>query len=245
MPHNKSIENSYIHKGHRKRMIARFLKEGLDGFQQHEALELTLFFAIPQQNTNPIGHDLIKTFGSISGVFDADFNALMQVKGIKEHSATLIKLIPQLCAYYQADKNKPGEKFESIEEIAKFCMSKYMALSEERLSVVMFDASQRLLGIETLAQGSSSAVELNIERLATLLFSKGCNQFLLVHNHPNGDLRPSSDDLYMTKKIELFFTTMNRHIIDHILIAGNRYLPIMSLPEYIGAANLSLKDFGF
>ncbi len=230
MPNKKA--KAHIHQDHRQRLRARFLKEGLDGFQPHEVLEILLFYSIPQQNTNPLGHSLINTFGSISGVFDADFNKIMEVSGIKEYSATLIKLIPEICAYYQADKNKPGEKLERIENIAKFCMSKYIALSEERLSVVMFDNASCLLGMETISEGSSTAVSVSIERLASLLFNRNCNSFILVHNHPNGELKPSAEDFCLTKQIYDAFYPLGKHLVEHFLIAGNRFLPIMSLPEY-------------
>ena len=45
-----------IHDGHREKMRARFLTSGLDGFADHEALELLLYYAIPRQDTNPIAH---------------------------------------------------------------------------------------------------------------------------------------------------------------------------------------------
>ena len=49
-----------IHDGHREKMRARFLTSGLDGFADHEALELLLYYAIPRQDTNPIAHALME-----------------------------------------------------------------------------------------------------------------------------------------------------------------------------------------
>ena len=59
------------HDGHRSRMRERFRREGLNGFADHEALELMLFYAIPQRNVNPLAHRLLDTFGSLHGVLDA------------------------------------------------------------------------------------------------------------------------------------------------------------------------------
>ena len=83
----KSTEKkSNIHSGHRERMRERFLKEGLDNFQDHNALELLLFYAIPQKDTNEEAHRLIDTFGSLSEVFDASYDELCNVKGIGPRS---------------------------------------------------------------------------------------------------------------------------------------------------------------
>ena len=89
-----------MHKQHRQRMKKRFLSEGLKNFEPHNVLELLLFYSIPQKDTNETAHALIERFGSLSGVFDAPFEELMRVKGIKEHSATLIKLVPELAQRY-------------------------------------------------------------------------------------------------------------------------------------------------
>ena len=60
-----------VHSGHRQRLKDRFLNESLSNFEPHEVLELLLYFGIPMKDTNPIAHELIRTFGSLSAVFDA------------------------------------------------------------------------------------------------------------------------------------------------------------------------------
>ena len=53
-----------LHDGHRDRMRERFLQTGFEGMEDHEALELILYYFFPRINTNPIAHRLIETFGS-------------------------------------------------------------------------------------------------------------------------------------------------------------------------------------
>ena len=85
-----------LHEGHRGRLKERFLEQGIDSFEPHNILELLLFYSIPRKDTNEIAHELLKSFGTLKGVFDADFNDLIKVDGIKENSATLLKLIPAI-----------------------------------------------------------------------------------------------------------------------------------------------------
>ena len=78
------------HKGHRERLKLRFLESGLDSFTDVQALELLLFYAIPQKDTNPIAHALLERFGSLSQVLDAPVEELKKVQGISDHAATLL-----------------------------------------------------------------------------------------------------------------------------------------------------------
>ena len=51
-----------LHDGHRKRLRERYRKEGLEHFEDHNCLELLLFYSIPQRDTNPIAHNLLSHF---------------------------------------------------------------------------------------------------------------------------------------------------------------------------------------
>ena len=60
-----------VHDDHRRRVYERFLREGLAGFEEHNAMEFLLFLARPRGDTNPLAHALIDRFGSLSAVLDA------------------------------------------------------------------------------------------------------------------------------------------------------------------------------
>ena len=59
------------HKGHRERKRQQFLRYGADPFSDHELLEVLLFYAYGQRDTNPIAHALIDRFGSLAAVLSA------------------------------------------------------------------------------------------------------------------------------------------------------------------------------
>ena len=54
-----------VHDGHRQRMKSRFSEVGLDGFNDHNALEMLLFYALPRKDTNELAHKLLMNFGSL------------------------------------------------------------------------------------------------------------------------------------------------------------------------------------
>ena len=49
-----------VHDGHRQRKKEQFLQRGLEGFADHEVLELLLYYAIPRRDTNEIAHRLLE-----------------------------------------------------------------------------------------------------------------------------------------------------------------------------------------
>ena len=73
------MATQHNHQGHRRRQKERFRQTRFVGFEPHNILETLLFYSIPQQDTIDIAHELMTRFGSLSAVFDASYEDLLQV----------------------------------------------------------------------------------------------------------------------------------------------------------------------
>ena len=89
--YNSMSEN--LHAKHLERMRKRYLATGENGFQDHELLELILFYTIPRKDTNEIAHRLLHRFQTLEGVFSASIDELTQVEDIGTQSAIFIKTV--------------------------------------------------------------------------------------------------------------------------------------------------------
>lgn len=69
----------------------------MDAFEEHQVLELLLFFALPRKDTNPIAHRLLKKFGSIAGVFNAPLSELQSVEGVGNTPRCLSRCSTRCC----------------------------------------------------------------------------------------------------------------------------------------------------
>ena len=216
-----------IHAQHRKRIRDRFLNNGLADFAPHEVLELLLTYSIPRQDVNHLAHRLINQFGSISSVMDADITDLMRMDGVKENTATFLKLIPEAGKRYQIDKFTPSVVFDDLETVAEYCVYSHLRDTEEEISVMMMDARMRLLGNETLAKGNGCNVSVDMEKLGSILFRYNAVSFIIVHSHPGGDASPSDSDVILTQKIYALMKHFNKTLVEHIIIADGHYVPII------------------
>lgn len=61
---NQQNKKKNDHEGHRERMRNKYVNKGIEVFEQHEILEMLLFYAIPRKNTNDIAHRLLEACGS-------------------------------------------------------------------------------------------------------------------------------------------------------------------------------------
>lgn len=216
-----------IHRDHRSRMKARFATQGLDGLNDHEALELLLYFAVPRVDTNPIAHRLLDTFGSLHGVIDASPEALKRVQGIGENAATLLVLLREMMRRYAMDKAEKDFKSASLtttEKIGRYLTPFFVGVNEERMVALATDIKGKVLGVEEISRGTTRATDVNIRRLAEFAIRYQAASVILAHNHPGGLALPSHDDMQTTRRIRETLGSLSIGLRDHIIIAGDDFV---------------------
>ena len=216
-----------MHENHRDRVKKRFLSSGLDDFAPHNVLELLLFYAIPQKDTNEIAHLLIDRFGSLDRVFDASVEELKEIRGISDHSATLIKLIPALARRYAIEKNKEGHVFDNLDSMGQYFVSQYIGVTVETVLLLLLDNKYNAIDCVKLHEGSVNSCEITVRKLAELAFKNNASMVVLAHNHPSGLAIPSSADLYTTRQLGTALNLLGIKLISHIVVAGKDYVDIM------------------
>jgi len=90
---NRSDSSASAGTGHRARLRDRLLKGGAEALADYEVLEYLLFAGNPRGDTKPLAKDLLKQFGSLAGVLNADPKALQRVKGVGETTAAALKSV--------------------------------------------------------------------------------------------------------------------------------------------------------
>ena len=220
------------HKNHRARLKARFLSSGLSGFEPHQVLEMLLFFAIPQGDTNPIAHRLIKTFGSLNKVLDADYNDLLQVQGIGEHAATLIKFMTPMFRYYNAHADLAALPFNSPENVGDYLLGCYSGYTEEVISLLSLDSNCRILSFDIIGKGDIASVTVSTRKLVETVLKTKASCVILCHNHPGGNALPSSEDLTATVRIAKTLHELNVALIDHFILCEGDYISLYQSENY-------------
>ena len=107
--------------GHRARLRQRFLTGGPGALQDYELLELLLTFAIPYSDVKPLAKRVIEHFGSFTQVLDASPEALMEVMGIKEYAAILIRLVKACSEYALKSEALKRQAIKSLDNLVEYC----------------------------------------------------------------------------------------------------------------------------
>ncbi|HOB20553.1 MAG TPA: DNA repair protein RadC, partial [Candidatus Atribacteria bacterium] len=190
-----------MHEGHRDRVKNRFLNEGLDNFDNHQVLELLLFYAIPQKDTNPLAHELIDRYGSLSGVLEADPRELQKLKGVGKNTAVLLSMIPQLCRRYLNDRWGSRPQLSSTRLAGEYVVPLFSGRLSEVFYAICLDSQNRVTYPALVHEGTIDTAPVYPREIVQAALRHQATGIILAHNHPGGSLNPSSADIEATKRI--------------------------------------------
>lgn len=218
------MEKASIHKGHRERLKQRFLEEGLDNFTDVQVLELLLFYAIPQRDTNPIAHALLDYFGGLSQVLEASVEELKKVPGISDHSATLLSLVTQIARYYQVDCAQRVECLTSLDACGAYLVPYFFGRSKETVFLLCLDAKCKVLCCREVGEGSVNSASISVRKIVETALGANATTVVLAHNHPSGVALPSEEDVQTTWRVAAALNAVEIHLADHIVVADGDYV---------------------
>lgn len=215
-----------IHTGHRGRVKGEFLTRGVEGWPDHRIVELLLFYAIPQGDVNPLAHELVDRFGSLEGVLDALPEELMKVKGMGEHSVTLLKLIPAVTGRYLEGRTGPGTIIHTAAEAGHVLAPYFYGVRNEMVYILCLDAKEKLLGVKKISEGNNTNSDVTIRRVAEECLALRASFCYLAHNHVSDIALPSPADMNTTSVIHAALEPLGVHLVDHLVFSDGDLVSI-------------------
>ena len=229
---DKAEKGKNPHVLHRKRVKARFLKEGLRGFEKHQVLEMLLFYTIPQGDVNETAHRLLEKFhNSLFEVFNAPIEDLKQVDGVGEHTAVFLKMIPQLFAVYEDDMmNRKG--VSGHKEIMRYIFTQLCSATVEKVMLVCVDSKFKMLGYEIISEGTVSSSIVNNRKIVEACLRHNATAAILAHNHPRGFSEPSRGDVQTTDRVRSMLLSIGVTLLDHVIVSPDNAFSMRLSEDY-------------
>ena len=197
-----------MHRHHRQRVKQTFDENGGKGMHDVNLLEMMLFFAVPQGDTNPLAHRLLERFGSFDKVLEAGKAELMTVKGVGDHVATYLTMFLPVFKRYNQNKCENTFTYFDTEDLKKYISAEYVDVKKERAMLLHFDTHAKFINSSWIGDGDNDFVEINNKVVAASVIENNSSIVVLVHNHPSGVAVPSSQDMLATRNLKNFLSSI-------------------------------------
>ena len=223
-------------EGHRERLRKRYIKSGLEGFNDYEVLELLLTYSIARKDVKPIAKELIEKFGTIDEIAKSDVKSLLEVDGIGEGSAVFLKLIGDiaLILYREKIEDKDILTIKSKNSLLSYLRGEIGYSPREEFKILFLDSSNKLIASETLFYGTIDKSAIYPREIVERVIKNRAKSVIFAHNHPSGNISPSKKDIELTQYMYDSLKLLEIRLLDHIIVTKNSYFSFLEegLIEY-------------
>jgi DNA repair protein RadC len=209
--------------GHRGRLRKRFLQGGLDSFLDYEIVELLLTLGTPRKDCKQVAKGAIKKFKGLRGVLDASLEELRKIKGIGSSNAFGIKLFQAMSERYEREKLLEKMTLDSPKLVAGYLQKNIGCEKKEKFVILSLNKRNNLIKVGVISVGSLDANVVHPREVFKEAIQCSAAGVILAHNHPSGNVKPSQEDLALTRRIRKAGEILGIDILDHIVVSSKDF----------------------
>ena len=190
-------------------------------FADYELLEAYLTIAIPRRDVKPLAKEMIKKFGSFAEVINAPLEELMNFSGVKENTATVLKIVREcsIRTSWQNLKSADAPVINTFDAMVDYCRSAMAYQTIEEFRIIFLDSKLHVIAEEVQQRGTVDQVAIHPREVIKSAMMHGASAMILVHNHPSGIVTPSKADIEITKRIREAGEVVSIRLFDHLIIS--------------------------
>ncbi|HEX9636663.1 MAG TPA: DNA repair protein RadC [Acidobacteriota bacterium] len=207
----------------------RLLTEGPEALAETELLALILGQGVAGQRTLAVAGELIARFGSLRALLGAQPAELRAVRGVGDARAAQMTALSALLRRLQVPPLERRAAVRSSADIAAHFGPLLAAERRESFWAVLLDARHRILRRTRICEGGLTAAVIHPREAFALALREGAAAVLFVHNHPSGDVRPSAEDLALTRRLVQAGELLGIRVLDHVIVGAEGFTSLADL----------------
>lgn len=179
-----------------------------------------------------IATDLIEKYkectNNLRFLHEISIEQLMEIDGIDETIAARIKAIAGISKKFSKPIESKKIVIENSADIANLFMEELRYERKEVLKIVILNTKNVVQKIITLSDGTADNINFRARDILAEPLKMNAPKFILVHNHPSGDSKPSEKDKETSKLIYNCAGVMGIEFLDHIVIGDGTFESVLA-----------------
>lgn len=167
----------------------------------------------------------------LSFLQDISIAEFMHIKGIGKVKAIQLLAVCELAKRINKPINQKKIKIHNSEDVANLLMNELRNEKREKAKLILLNNKNVILKIKDISYGNSNFAMMEPKDILIEALQVQAPRMILVHNHPSGDIKPSSADFRITDRIYEAAELLGIQLLDHIIIGNNQYESILGLKK--------------
>ena len=160
---------------------------------------------------------------SINQLAKLQLNDLKKYKGVGEAKAVTIAAALEIGRRRTDEANEEKVKITSSKVAYDILKSKLSDLPHEEFWVLFLNRQNSVIKTECISRGGVSGTVVDVRLILKPAIEHLASGIILSHNHPSGNLKPSNEDIHLTKKVKEAAKLVDITLMDHLIIGEQSY----------------------
>lgn len=209
--------------GHRERLRQRFMRAPT-AIEDYELLELLLFYGVPVKDTKPLAKALLRHFGTLRDVLEAQPEALKKVDGFGDGLAAFWQVLREVRSRLAVQEISGQDVLSSPSLVARVARERLAGCRHEECWLALVNAQNALQDWLLVQRGGVHDVHIDAAGILRTALTREASGIILVHNHPGGAARPSAADVAVTEELRELAPKLGVRFLDHVIVSdGESY----------------------
>lgn len=148
---------------------------------------------------------------------------LMLHKGIGEAKAVSIVAAMELARRKPAEDQIPRKSVHSSKDAFHWMKPYFADLQHEEFHILLLNRKNDIIASTPISQGGIAGTVVDGKMVFKKALDFKASYIILAHNHPSGNLKPSEQDLQLTRKLVSFGKMIDLPVVDHLIFTDNSY----------------------
>lgn len=202
----------------------KLMAKGAEALTNAELLAILIGGGTTKKSAVELMQEVLHDCGdTLRGLNHMTLQDLMRFNGIGEAKALTIIAAAEIGKRRIMEDSKDIQQFRSSADVLKYMTPIIQDLNHEESWALLLNNNARLLHLSHLSKGGLAETTVDVRMLLKEALLHDATSFILVHNHPSGNLRPSRHDEELTLRVNRAAQALNLRMIDHVIVTEGDY----------------------
>lgn len=206
----------------------KLISKGRRHLSDAELLAILISSGNRKHTALDISRIILKSFSyNLHELANCELKDLMAFNGMGQAKSVSVIAAFELGRRFQNESKVKLESVRSSQDAFHLMSSELIDLKHEEFWIVLLNRANKVQKKIKLSSGGITGTVVDIKIMMRHCLDHLSSSIILYHNHPSGNLKPSDQDLRLTKKIVEAAALMEVKVLDHIIVAGDRYFSFL------------------
>lgn len=160
---------------------------------------------------------------SLNALSQKSLRELHSLKGVGNAKAVTLMAAFEIGRRMMSENVEQSRKILSAADVMALMQDRIAYLQHEEFWAIYLNNANAILKTMQLSKGGITNTAVDIRIILHEAISLNSTSFIVTHNHPSGNLKPSKADKEITKKICMAAATLDLAFIDHVVVNKQQY----------------------